>query len=172
MVDLKEKFQQLKKYFESMPPLVTAFVILIVVTVPIDVLSVYFGWVNKAELDGLRNLIKQSSLKEIVFSALVYAPLLEEFQYRGPVRLLVFFFPNVTTKNLSAWLTILAPTFYWAFIAGGGGHRIPLDALAVGIVCGWAVVETKTLESAIAMHMLYNALNLAGVLIRVRLLSP
>ncbi|MBI4991904.1 MAG: CPBP family intramembrane metalloprotease [Candidatus Harrisonbacteria bacterium] len=171
MVDLREKYRELKVYIESMPPLVAAFVIMIIVTIPLDILSVYWGWVNKAELEALRNLIRQSSLKEIAFSTLVYAPLLEEFMYRGPVRLLVLFFPNVTTKNLIAWLIILAPTFYWAMIAGGGGHGIPLDALAIGIICGWAVVETKTLESAIALHIFYNALNLVGVLIRYRFLS-
>jgi len=152
-----------------MPSLVQAISILVLVAIPIDVLSQWAGWINPDEEIAMRSTITSTPIKELIFVLLIKAPLIQEFLYRGPVRLLVFFFPDFTVKNWITWLVILVPTYYWGVI-DGGGHYMPFDALFVGIVAGWVVAETKSLEPAIVLHMSYNGLSLIGALIKYRLL--
>ena len=58
---------------------------------------------------------------------------------------------------------------YWAVVEGGG-QAFPLDAFFVGLIFGWSVLKTKSLESAVVLHIFYNAINLIGALIRFKVL--
>ncbi|MDO8430164.1 MAG: CPBP family intramembrane metalloprotease [bacterium] len=169
MNNLKMRWEELKTHLTAMPPVIAASLLLILIAIPIDVLSKIFGLQNKAEIQAMEDTLKNTPIKELVYQFLILAPLTQEFFYRGPVRLLIFFFPNLNTKNLITWVVILLPTYYWA-VLDSGGHGFPLDALFMGMVAGWAVVETKSLESAIFLHIAYNSLGLIGALIKYRFL--
>ena len=161
----RKKIQEFQDYLLGVPPLIAAFIIMILVAIPIDVISKFVGWENEAEAVAMKAYFANTPLKDIIYNLLIVAPLTQEFLYRGPVRILIFLFPKMTINHAVTWLAIIVPTYYWAFHLSGG-HLFPLDAFIVGTIFGWAVVETESLESAILLHILYNGLSLVGTLIK------
>ena len=171
MASLREQWNKLRDQAVSMSPMEAAFIAIILIAIPIDIISVYFGAVNPNELQALKNLIKQTPLKELIYYQVILNPIQEEIIYRGLGRIFIFFFPPDTWfRKLLAWIIMLIPTYYWAVLAGGGGHGIPADAFFSGIVFSWILIKTQSLESTVAIHSSYNAVNLAGALIKYRFL--
>jgi membrane protease YdiL (CAAX protease family) len=166
----KRRWEELKLHVQNMPPLILAFVLLVLVNIPISFLSVKLGYVNQGEQELLKQYVSGNKLKDLIYFTVFLVPIQEEIWYRGLGRLVIFVFPPDTRfRKILAWLAILGPTYYWAVIAGGG-HGIPADAFWSGLLFGWVMIETRSLESAIALHMMYNGVNLIGALIKYRLL--
>lgn len=171
MTSIKELWIKLRDQTVSMSPMEAAFIAIVLVAIPIDLISVYFEIVNPYELQALKNLIKQTPLKELIYYTVIFNPIQEEITYRGLGRVFIFFFPPDTwPKKLLAWIIMLIPTYYWAALAGGGGHGIPADAFFSGIVFSWILIKTRSLESTVVIHSSYNAINLIGALIKYRFL--
>lgn len=178
MVSLKKQWQKFVADSKNIPAPLLAFIIIVLGAIPVGIISTYMGWVNQEEINSTKSYIQDTRLIDLIFNGLIGAPLNEEFLYRGPVRLLILLFPGCTAKlklnfkNIVTWLFIILPTYYWAKLYGGNGHGYPLDMFLLGIVFGWAVVKTKTLETAVVLHSAFNAINLIGGLIRYRILFP
>lgn len=173
-MNVREKITEFNGLFKEKSPLFLAFFLMIIVAIPIDVISQLFNLKNPNEVRAIIDLIKTTPLKDLAFQLLFIAPIIEEFQYRGPVRLLTWIFPKLTVKNPIVWIFIAVPTWYWAFqswsIRFDLGHAYGLVIFFVGLVFGYIVVKTKTLESAILLHIFYNAINLIGALIKFKVL--
>lgn len=166
----KSRWEALKKSVSEMPPLLIAFVLLVLVNIPISFMSVKLGAVNEAERELIKAYILKNNLKELIYYTVLLVPMQEEIWYRGVGRVMIFILPPDTKmRKVIVWVTLIGPTFFWAFIAGGG-HAIPADAFWSGLLFSWVMIETRSMESAIALHMMYNAVNLAGALIRYRLI--
>ena len=170
---VKDKIAEFSGYFKEKSPLLLAFFLTIIIAIPIDIFSKLFRIENAEEVKAIASFIKVAPIKELAFQLLVIAPLTQEFLYRGPVRLLILLFPKILTMGLLgkivAWIFIIVPTYYWAVVEGGG-HAFPLDAFFVGLIFGWSVLKTKSLESAVVLHIFYNAINLIGALIKFKVL--
>lgn len=99
----------------------------------------------------------------IAACAVLAAPIFEEALYRG---LLQSFVLRVTG---SAWASVLVAS--GAFVLAHVGAGLPGPALieigALGVIWGVVFERTKRLGVVIAMHVLFNAANLAAVLFGV-----
>lgn len=172
-MNVKERVAEFNGYFKEKSPLLLAFFLTMIIVVPIDIISKLFSIENPEEVKAIASFIKVAPIKELAFQLLIIAPLTQEFLYRGPVRLLILLFPKILTTGLPgkiiAWIFIIVPTYYWAMVEGGG-HALPLDAFFVGLIFGWSVLKTKSLESAVLLHIFYNAINLIGALIKFKVL--
>jgi membrane protease YdiL (CAAX protease family) len=168
-----KKLTEFSGFFKEKSPLLLAFFLIVIVAIPIDVFSKLLRIENLEEVKAIAGFIKETPLKDLAFELLVIAPLTQEFLYRGPVRLLILLWPGLDKAGalgkIVAWTCIIIPTYYWAKIEGGG-HAFPLDAFFVGLIFGWSVLKTKSLETAVALHIFYNATNLIGALIRFKVL--
>ncbi|MHB9019491.1 MAG: CPBP family glutamic-type intramembrane protease [Minisyncoccota bacterium] len=172
-MNFKHRIAEFNGYFREKSPLLLAFFLTIIIVIPIDILSKLLSIENPEEISAIASFIKVSPIKELAFQLLIIAPLTQEFLYRGPIRLLILIFPGILKIGLLgkiiAWIFIIIPTYYWAAIEGGG-HAFPLDAFFVGLIFGWSVLKTKSLETAVVLHIFYNAINLIGALIRFKVL--
>ncbi len=166
----KKRWDMTLTHIQDMPPLMVAFLLIVTVNIPLSFISVMMGAVNKAEQEMLRQYIEKNTLKDLVYYTVFLVPVQEEIWYRGFGRFMIFILPPDTKfRKILAWLAVLGPTYYWAAIAGGG-HAIPADAFWSGLLFAWVMIETRSFESAIALHMMYNSVNLIGALIRYRFL--
>lgn len=172
-MNVKNKIAEFNGFFKEKSPLLLAFFLMIIIVIPIDIFSKLFRIENLEEVKAIASVIKVTPIKELAFQLLIIAPLTQEFLYRGPVRLLILLWPGLykigMLGKIIAWIVIIIPTYYWARIEGGG-HAFPLDAFFVGLVFGWSVLKTKNLETAVMLHIFYNAINLIGALIRFKVL--
>lgn len=172
-MNIKNKLAEFNGFFKEKSPLLLAFFLTIIIVIPIDIIGKLFRIENPEEIKAIASYVKVAPIKELAFQLLVVAPLIQEFVYRGPVRLLIFLFPRILNigllGNIIAWIFIIIPTYYWAVVEGGG-HAFPLDAFFVGLIFGWSVLKTKSLESAVVLHIFYNAINLIGALIKFKVL--
>lgn len=165
------RWDKIRDKIVSMPPLEAALIAIILFAIPIDILSFRFGLVNPAELQGLKNYVRQTPLRDLIYYTVILNPLQEEIRYRGLGRIAVWLVPPDTFwKKTFAWIVIVVPTVYWAMFAGGHGHGIPADALVCGIGFGWLLIRTRSLEQVFILHAAYNAIDLVGALIRIRFL--
>lgn len=172
-MNIKNKIAEFNGFFREKSPLLLAFFLTIIIVIPIDVISKLFRIENAEEVRAIAGFIKVTPLKELAFQLLIIAPLTQEFLYRGPIRLLILLWPGLykigTLGKIIAWIFIIIPTYYWAKVEGGG-HAFPLDAFFVGLIFGWSVLKTKSLETAVMLHIFYNAINLVGALIKFKVL--
>lgn len=172
-MNVKNKIAEFNGFFKEKSPLLLAFFLMIIIVIPIDVFSKLFRIENLEEVKAIASVIKVTPIKELAFQLLIIAPLTQEFIYRGPIRLLILLWPGLykirVLGKIIAWIVIIIPTYYWARIEGGG-HAFPLDAFFVGLIFGWSVLKTKNLETAVMLHIFYNAINLIGALIKFKVL--
>ena len=90
--------------------------------------------------------------KAILFSfLLIEAPLLEELLFRG-----VLF--GGLTRIMPVWGAMLLSGFLFAFIHVNAATLIPLWFL--GVAFAWLYVRTGTLLAPMAVHLIFNAVNL------------
>lgn len=89
------------------------------------------------------------------FTALVMAPLFEEFYFRG------FLLAGLMRSRLGPWGAVLSTSIIWTAI------HLQYDSfelgvlLLFGIVLGWARVKTGSILPCLAMHGTFNAVSLA-----------
>jgi len=83
-------------------------------------------------------------------------PLLEEVMYRGILQ------RTLTSLDLGRWtaIVITSVVFVTMHVGAARWHALPaLFVLSLGF--GWAYARTGRLAAPIAMHVMFNALNLA-----------
>ena len=134
---------------------------------PICLIALGLNWASGEILSRLadvdlsdQDLVKfltSSSLslrgKALLFSfLLIEAPLLEELLFRG----VVF---GGFSKIMPVWGAMLLSGFLFAFVHVNASTLIPLWFL--GIAFAWIYVRTGTLLAPMAVHFIFNAVNLA-----------
>ena len=90
------------------------------------------------------------------------APLLEEVLYRGILQ------RTLTSLDLGRWtgIVITSTVFVMMHVGAARWHALPaLFLLSLGF--GWVYERTGRLAAPIAMHVMFNALNLALALMTV-----
>ncbi len=130
----EKRWESITGHIREMPPLLVAFILLVIVNIPISFLSVKLGAVNQAERELLKQYIEKNTLRDLIYYTVFLVPMQEEIWYRGLGRILIFIIPPDTRmRKILAWLAVLGPTYYWAVMAGGG-PGIPAGARWGGVV--------------------------------------
>ena len=167
---MRKELGQIWRQFRESPFFLQALLVLVVLSIPIVMLleKVVTGRITY-EQQTLINSLKSDPLLDLLLFQVIRAGLEQEFFYRGPIRLLVLFAPQISRKNIGlllkifAWLVIIMPMYFWV-----PGHPDAVQTVLLGLACGWTVLKTRSLESAVLIHMGFNALNLIGGLIQYR----
>jgi len=101
----KSRWDSIVKYVREMPPLLIAFVLLILVNIPISFLSVKLGVVNQAEREFLKQYIEKNALKDLFYYTVLLTPMQESICYLGIGRLVIFLLPPDTKpRKVIAWI--------------------------------------------------------------------
>ena len=88
--------------------------------------------------------------RNLLFSSLIMAPLIEESMYRGPLFLL--------RKHLSVfvwWLLAIFLSVLFALSHGTYGLSL-LPVVVLGITSSWLIMRTKRFWPCLTLHFLYN----------------
>ena len=135
--------------------------------IPICLIALGLNWASTELLSRLANInLADQDLVKVVTSntlspsgkALLYAfllleaPLLEEPLFRG----VVF---GGCAKIMPVWGAIILSGFLFAFVHVNAATFIPLWFL--GVTFAWLYVRTGTLLAPMAVHFIFNAINLA-----------
>ena len=135
--------------------------------IPICLIALGLNWASTELLSRLANInLADQDLVKVVTSntlspsgkALLYAfllleaPLLEEPLFRG----VVF---GGCAKIMPVWGAIILSGFLFAFVHVNAATFIPLWFL--GVAFAWLYVRTGTLLAPMAVHFIFNAINLA-----------
>ena len=133
---------------------------------PICLIALGLNWASGELLSRLANIdLADQDLVKVVASntlspmgkALLYAfllleaPLLEEPLFRGVI------FGGLS-KKMPVWLAMALSGFLFAFVHVNAATLIPLWFL--GIAFAWLYVRTGTLLAPMAVHFIFNAINL------------
>ena len=119
----------------------------------------------ESSVDNLRNqrmVMEMLQRAPLTMSAyiLLFAPVLEELLLRG-----IFFqsFGSIENRG-KRWLLLVLSAFVFGSLHGLPVHYDFLLYFAMGLVLGAAYLHTKDLKYPILIHMVNNALGLAGML--------
>lgn len=88
--------------------------------------------------------------RNLLFSSLIMAPLIEESMYRGPLFLL--------RKHLSLlvwWLLAISLSLLFALSHGVSGLAL-LPLVVLGLTSSWLIIKTKRFWPSLALHFLFN----------------
>lgn len=85
-----------------------------------------------------------------IFTILVFAPLIEEAIYRGPL-----FLARRHSQGIIWWLTGIVLTILFALSHGRSGLAL-LPLLAVGLCSLWLIASTRKFWPVVVLHSLYN----------------
>lgn len=122
--------------------------------------------VNHIMLEQLTQVLTSGdvlTISLIVISAVIVAPIAEELLYRGVVQTAISELLVGTRINVSVrWLAIVLTSllFIMSHIAVGSWHALPA-LFALSIVLGWLAERHGNLWYPIAVHMVFNAVNIA-----------
>ena len=135
--------------------------------IPICLIALGLNWASGELLSRLANIdLADQDLVKVVASntlsprgkALLYAfllfeaPLLEEPLFRGVIL-------GGLSKKMPVWLAMALSGFLFAFVHINAATFIPLWFL--GVAFAWLYVRTGTLLAPMAVHFIFNAINLA-----------
>ena len=119
----------------------------------------------ESSVDNLRNqrmvmeMLQRAPLMMTAYIVL-FAPILEELLLRG-----IFFQSFGSIENCGKrWLLLVLSAFVFGSLHSPPVHYDFLLYFAMGLVLGAAYLHTKDLKYPILIHMVNNALGLAGVL--------
>ena len=90
----------------------------------------------------------------LIAAAVLGAPLVEEFIYRG------LLLRGVLKASQMPWLSVILTSLLFAgvHIGSAGPHALPV-LFAVGVACAITIVRTNKLGCAVGMHIGFNAIN-------------
>ena len=90
----------------------------------------------------------------IIAAAVLGAPLVEEFIYRG------LLLRGVLKASQMPWLSVILTSLLFAgvHIGSAGPHALPV-LFALGVACAITIVRTNKLGCAVGMHLGFNAIN-------------
>ena len=133
--------------------------------IPICLIALGLNWACGEILSRLANLADQDIVnvvasntlsprgKALLYAFLLFeAPLLEEPLFRGVIL-------GGLSKKMPVWLAMALSGFLFAFVHINAATFIPLWFL--GVAFAWLYVRTGTLLAPMAVHFIFNAINLA-----------
>lgn len=162
---LKNELETFRTHLNEAPALIKITILLTLLATIIHLILGKPIWVDTAEIESVKNALENGRVVELIYQTLIVAPLIQEFLYRGPIRLFVFLFPKYNDNDKISWVVIAIPTYLWA-----KPHGDPILIFGIGVIFGWAVLKFRTLESAVLLHSTYNAMILIFGLIKYRFL--
>ena len=98
-----------------------------------------------------QNLLNISgNTKNLIFSNLIMAPLIEESMYRGPL----FLMENRIGRYLWWLLAIFLCVIFALSHRNSGLFLLPL--IVLGLTSSWLIIKTKRFWPSVVLHFLYN----------------